>query len=164
MFYEEVFRALNKNKVKYVVAGGVAAVLHGVVRATVDLDIIIELSPKNIEKLFSTLKDLDYLPRVPVTVTQFKSKKMRESWMREKNMKAFSFFHRHDPFKAIDLLLGNVASYHKVKKVKFLAQDISVPVVSVKDLTDQKMKASRPKDLSDVRTLQDLVATRKRKK
>lgn len=164
MFYEEVFRALNKNKIKYVVAGGVAAVLHGVVRATVDLDIIIDMSPKNIEKVFSTLNDLDYLPRVPVTAAQFKSKKIRESWMHEKNMKAFSFFHRHDPFRAIDLLLGNVADYHKIKKVKFLARDIPVLVVSIKDLTEQKMNASRPKDLSDVRTLQDLTAARKQKK
>jgi hypothetical protein len=34
VFYEEVFRKLSDREVKYVVAGGVALVLHGVVRRT----------------------------------------------------------------------------------------------------------------------------------
>lgn len=38
MYYEDVFRGFQKHKVKYVVVGGVAVVLHGVVRLTADLD------------------------------------------------------------------------------------------------------------------------------
>lgn len=37
-----VFSSLQKHKVKYVVIGGIASVLHGVPRATFDLDILIE--------------------------------------------------------------------------------------------------------------------------
>lgn len=40
MFYGEVFKALNKAKVQYVVAGGTAVVLHGYRRFTDDLDLI----------------------------------------------------------------------------------------------------------------------------
>jgi hypothetical protein len=47
----EVFASLENNKVKYVVIGGIAAVLHGVPRATFDLDILIEATPANAQKL-----------------------------------------------------------------------------------------------------------------
>ena len=43
----DVFASFQKQKVKYLVIGGIAAVLHGVPRATFDLDILIEASPEN---------------------------------------------------------------------------------------------------------------------
>jgi len=46
MIYEEILRALNARKVNYVVVGGVALVLHGVVRMTADLDLIVRLETK----------------------------------------------------------------------------------------------------------------------
>jgi len=49
MFYGEVFKALNKAKVKYVVAGGVAVALHGYQRFTQDLDLYVLLETKNFE-------------------------------------------------------------------------------------------------------------------
>jgi hypothetical protein len=36
----EVFASFHKHQVKYLVIGGIAAVLHGVPRATFDLDIL----------------------------------------------------------------------------------------------------------------------------
>ena len=43
----DVFASFHKHKVKYIVIGGIAAVLHGVPRATFDLDILIEASAGN---------------------------------------------------------------------------------------------------------------------
>ncbi|MEM4248323.1 MAG: hypothetical protein QXH80_03565, partial [Candidatus Nanoarchaeia archaeon] len=42
---EDVFKSFQKHDVKYLVIGGIAAVLHGVPRATFDLDILIEATP-----------------------------------------------------------------------------------------------------------------------
>ena len=39
---QDVFRCLEENEVKYLVIGGIAAILYGVPRATFDLDILIE--------------------------------------------------------------------------------------------------------------------------
>ena len=39
MYFGEVFKALNKKRVKYVVAGGTTVVLHGYKRFTEDLDL-----------------------------------------------------------------------------------------------------------------------------
>ena len=46
-----VFASFQKHKVRYLVIGGIAAVLHGVPRATFDLDILIEASPDNARRL-----------------------------------------------------------------------------------------------------------------
>lgn len=41
---QDVFASFQNHQVKYVVIGGIAAVLHGVPRATFDLDILYELT------------------------------------------------------------------------------------------------------------------------
>ena len=46
-----VFASLQKHKVKYLVIGGVAAVLSGVPRATFDLDILIDANRSNTRRL-----------------------------------------------------------------------------------------------------------------
>ncbi len=52
-----VFSSFQKKEVKYIVIGGIASVLHGVPRATFDLDILIEATPANAEKLLDALVD-----------------------------------------------------------------------------------------------------------
>ena len=42
-----VFKSFQQHKVRYVVCGGIAAVLYGVPRATFDLDILIEVIRKH---------------------------------------------------------------------------------------------------------------------
>ena len=54
---QDVFSSLQKLKVKYLVIGGIAAVLHGVPRATFDLDILIEATLENARKLLSALEE-----------------------------------------------------------------------------------------------------------
>lgn len=46
--YEEVFRALNKAKIDYVVCGGLAVILYGYTRLTADLDLIVGLEKEKI--------------------------------------------------------------------------------------------------------------------
>jgi len=41
--------------VKYVVIGGIASILHGVPRATFDLDILIEATPENAQRLLDAM-------------------------------------------------------------------------------------------------------------
>jgi tRNA nucleotidyltransferase/poly(A) polymerase len=59
VFYEKVLRRLNRRGVKYVVAGGIAVNLHGVPRATADLDIVVEMSDTNIRKLVRVMGSWD---------------------------------------------------------------------------------------------------------
>ena len=55
-----VFKSFQKHDVKYLVIGGIAAVLHGVPRATFDLDILIETTPGNAQRLLDALLDAGF--------------------------------------------------------------------------------------------------------
>jgi hypothetical protein len=54
---QDVFRSFQQHDVRYVVIGGIASILHGVPRATFDLDILIEASPENTRRLLDALLD-----------------------------------------------------------------------------------------------------------
>ncbi len=53
----DVFASFEKYEVRYVIIGGIAAILYGVPRATFDLDILIEVSPDNAQKLLDALTE-----------------------------------------------------------------------------------------------------------
>ncbi len=52
-----VFSSFHSHNVRYVIIGGIAAILYGVPRATFDLDILIEATPENAQKLLDALLD-----------------------------------------------------------------------------------------------------------
>ncbi len=52
---QDVFGSLSRHEVRYVVIGGIAAVLHGVPRATFDLDILIDPTAENAKRLLAAL-------------------------------------------------------------------------------------------------------------
>ena len=52
---QDVFKSFQQHDVKYVVIGGIASILHGVPRATFDLDILIEATPANTSRLLDAL-------------------------------------------------------------------------------------------------------------
>ena len=54
---QDVFKSFQQHDVKYVVIGGIASILHGVPRATFDLDILIEATPENTRRLLDALLD-----------------------------------------------------------------------------------------------------------
>jgi hypothetical protein len=53
---QDVFASFESHEVRYVVIGGIAAVLHGIPRATFDLDLLIEATPSNAERLLQALR------------------------------------------------------------------------------------------------------------
>ena len=56
---EAIARTLNRHRVRYVVVGGFAVAAHGVVRATANLDVVVERSWDNARALATALEDLD---------------------------------------------------------------------------------------------------------
>ncbi len=52
-----VFSSFENHQVRYLVIGGIASVLYGVPRATFDLDILIEATPENAERLLAALEE-----------------------------------------------------------------------------------------------------------
>ena len=55
-----VCRLLNRRRVRYLIAGGVAANLHGSVRATRDVDLLVPRDVANMARLVAALSALPY--------------------------------------------------------------------------------------------------------
>lgn len=53
--FEKLLALLADGNVAFVLVGGVAVTLHGYVRLTEDVDILLELSSENVERLLGTL-------------------------------------------------------------------------------------------------------------
>ena len=64
---EAIARALDEARVRYLVVGGLAVVMHGYSRATYDLDLVVQLDQDNVVGAFQALGTLGYRPLVPVT-------------------------------------------------------------------------------------------------
>ncbi len=52
-----VYASLQKHQVRYLTIGGIAAILHGVPRATFDLDLLIDATIENAQHLLDALLD-----------------------------------------------------------------------------------------------------------
>jgi aminoglycoside-2''-adenylyltransferase len=55
-----VCRLLNRHRVRYVLVGGVAANLHGSIRATKDVDVLVPKDRANTQRLLRALSELPY--------------------------------------------------------------------------------------------------------
>ena len=56
----QVCEALNRSQAKYLVIGGIACILHGYMRATTDVDILIERTLTNAERVLEALATIGY--------------------------------------------------------------------------------------------------------
>ena len=157
IFYESVFKAFNKAKIDYVVFGGVAAVLYGVHRTTMDLDVMIKMTPKNIDRLFGALHRLGYRPKLPISIEEFKDARRRKIWVKEKNMLVFAFIHKNDPLKIVDIAIYDFIKYSVIKKERMKLGDFYIPVISLAQLKKLKKKANRQQDLVDLDDLRRLL-------
>ena len=58
--FKEFIQLLNDNQVKYLVIGGYAVAIHGHPRYTKDIDIWIEMTPENADKLLNALNQFGF--------------------------------------------------------------------------------------------------------
>ena len=159
----KVFREFNKRKVKYLVAGGVAAILYGSPRLTKDLDLFVDSEEENMQKVVAAFKALRFIPRVPVAMEAFISKENRARWQREKGMLAFTFINPKNPFENVDLLLSAPMSFQKAQEKRkiFRSEGVPIPTVAAEDLILMKKRAGRPQDLQDIEILRVALHVKK---
>ena len=156
MFYRDIFSELERDGVRYLVAGGVAVVLHGFVRATADLDLIVDLDPGNLSRFLVLMTRRGYLPRVPVRMEDFADEEKRRSWIEEKGMKVFSVFHPQRHGELIDVFVREPFPFAQAYERRLIVEvgGCSVSVVAREDLMALKRAAGRPQDLEDLRALE----------
>ena len=155
---ERVLEALNRARVRYLVAGGVAVVLHGYLRTTADLDLIVQLEPDNARRALHALGALGYEPPAPVPAEQFADASIREQWIRDKNLEVFSLWSDESPGLEVDLFVRELFDFDKVydSTKELRLETTTVRVVPRRLLIEMKKQAGRPRDLEDVEALEQL--------
>lgn len=155
---EEVLESLNRARVRYLVVGGVAVVLHGYLRTTADLDIVIHLEPENSLRALDALTGLGYRPRSPVDPSSFVDKEIRRQWLQEKNLKVFSMWNPAHPGFEVDLFVEEPFDFDEVygRALRVPLERIEATVVALDDLLAFTREAGRPLDLQDVAALEAL--------
>ncbi len=150
MFIIEVVEALNQARVSYAIAGGYAVALHGVVRGTVDLDLVIALTEKDYIHCECALKSLGLHPKLPVTgqdVFRF-----RKEYMKNRNLKAWSFYDPKDPTRLVDIII--TYGKRKILIKNFNIAGKRVRVLAKDELIRMKKIAGRPQDFEDIKALE----------
>ena len=154
-FFLPVFEQLNKADIRYVAVGGVAIILHGYVRATTDIDLIMDLQVEEAEKTIRVLSDAGYKPRVPVDALDFADAAKREDWINTKGMTVFSMFHSTQPGLTIDLFAKHPIPFNELwqRSQIFEVDGTNIRVCSIDDLLTLKQMAGRDKDKDDIEKL-----------
>lgn len=157
-----LLRELVLADVRFIVVGGVAVVMHGYLRATKDLDLVIDLSAPEARKALQVMLDAGLRPTVPVNALDFADPSIRQSWIEEKNMLVFQMCDPKDARRNVDLFVEAPMDFEQMwaRAVRLRIDDVVVPVAAIRDLIAMKQSAGRPQDLDDIAQLEKLEGLR----
>lgn len=152
MLIRRLTQAFHDARLSFAVAGGYAVALHGAVRGTLDLDIVLRWSRGDFLAAERVLKGLGLAPRLPVDAGQVFD--FREEYIANRNLIAWSFQNPANSAEIVDIIITHDLNTMTVKRVRFGA--LRIPVVSRRDLIAMKAASGRPQDLEDIRALEAL--------
>ena len=157
--FKNLFSSLNKESVKYMVAGGIAVNLYGIERATADIDIILNLDKKNLLKFVKVAKKLGLKPKLPLALDDFIDAERRKGWIVDKDMVVYSLYDAKNPFFLLDIFVEEPFNFDEVyeerKKIEF--ENTIIPLVPIKVLIAMKEKSDRPQDKADTFYLKKII-------
>ena len=157
---KEILLALAKAKVEFVVAGGVAVVLHGVERLTLDLDLALKMTKENLEQFLQTIHKLGLQPRIPVNPESLTDPEAVQRIVREKGALVFSFVDLNQPIRQLDVFLTKELSYDELAQDAFAIEldGKRIKIASLEKMLEIKkgIGSPREKDLMDIRELERL--------
>lgn len=139
--FKELLSIFNEHEVRYLIIGGYAVMKYSEPRYTKDLDIWIEASKENGERVFVSLKEFK-APLFDLTPSDFAGEG--------------SFYQMGRPPVRVDILMSiagmNFADAWKHRQiVDFFGVEASF--ISLDDLIKSKELAGRPQDLADAENL-----------
>lgn len=149
MFFDRLLQALHQDKIEYAIAGGFAVALHGAVRGTVDIDLVINLSQDSFEKIEKTLSKLNLFPHLPLKARDVFL--FRKEYIENRNLIAWSFVNPNYPSEIVDILIPFDLKKMKVKRIRY--KNYSIPVLSIQELIKMKEKTGRKQDEEDAKAL-----------
>lgn len=137
----DVFASFERRSVNYIVIGGIAAVLHGVPRATFDLDLLIEATPENACLLLAALDEAGFATASLTSPDDLLAHEI-------------TIFQDRVRIDVQTSTPGLSFEWAWPRRVEMSYQGQKFNVVSKEDLIASKRGAGRAKDLEDVRLLE----------
>lgn len=151
----DILSTLKRHDVRYVVIGGVAAILQGSPLLTQDIDICYEHSPENSENLAAALIELE------AKLRGVEAKTFR-------NRGSFTFTTRAGPLDCMGEPAGTKGYEDLIHSaVTMELEGYKVLVASVDDLIRMKKAAGRPKDLmmaEELGALREVIENKEEKR
>lgn len=136
-----VFESFQRNNVRYLVFGGIAVALHGVPRATFDLDVLIEADVANAKRLLDSLQQLGFGTAAGITPEELVATQIT----RLKDRIPIDVMTKAPGIEFAD-------AFERREVMEFEGQKFFV--VSRSDLIAAKRAAGRSRDLEDLRALE----------
>lgn len=137
---------LNRSGVKYVVIGGVACALHGYVRATTDVDILIEQTLPNARRV------LDAASRLGL--------RFANEWLPKEILARPVTVIGDDPQIDIFTVAWSVTYEQAVKRSSVVeVEGVPIPLIGIDDLIETK-RTGRPLDAADLEALEEVKRLR----
>jgi predicted nucleotidyltransferase len=142
--YLNFIRLLNENHVEYVVLGGYAVIVHGYIRTTGDIDILINTTEQNADKMLTVMLKFGY------DVYDFEL----SDFMQEPG--CISLDRYNGTIEILTSTLGVTFEECFANKVVVETSGILIYFISLTDLIKNKQAVGRPKDLDDIKNLTNL--------
>lgn len=141
--FQDFIKSINDAKVKYVLVGGYSVIFHGFPRTTGDLDIFVEVSKENYQKLNQAFFEFG-LSVFDMT---------EENFLSNENMTVFSFGRAPVSIEILKEISG--LSFEEVysNAIDTEIEEIPIKVIQLKDLIKNKKASGRAKDLNDLENL-----------
>ena len=156
----EIFKALGDAGAQYVVVGGFAVILHGHLRATRDLDLVIGLAPDNCRRALDALASIGMQPRLPVALADFADPTKREDWFQNRNMLVFQLWDSNNEERVVDVFVREPFDFRLMlaEATKKDLDGVPIHVASIRHLIAMKQAAGRRHDLDDIEALRQIAA------
>lgn len=153
-----LLRVIHDSGAPYVIVGGVAVVLQGHLRATIDVDVVTDLSSPDAPRLLEALRAAGLVPTVPVTAADLFDAAIRASWIQDKGMKVLSFHDPRNPLRRVDVFVEEPIPFAELDERADVVETRGGPVrvASIVDLIAMKQAAGRNRDLEDIENLEHL--------
>jgi hypothetical protein len=159
---QEILRVLDEHRVRYVLIGGLAAVLHGAAHVTTDVDVVPEDARANLDRLSAALKELHARIRVSGEPDGVPFDHSAESLSRVR------VWNLQTSKGDLDITFepSGTRGYDDLRRdvMKMQVRGIDVPVASLADVVRSKEAAGRARDRAVLPALRELLARQRRER
>lgn len=156
----DLIKRLLDAEIDFVVVGGLAVALHGYQRVTLDVDVVLAMTPDNLQNFIDNSKAAGLRPIIPVPIESLANPALIEQWHREKGMLAFALRGPDLMASVIDVLVRPPISFDALKHdaVMVPVGALNIPIASIDHLIAMKTGTGRSKDIIDIEELRKLQA------